>query len=54
MNVQTDVGDEEVTISVDGETVGSLPRNFYDSWSDRITNDPETCLSACLSERFDD
>lgn len=53
MNVETELGDEEVTINVDGETVGTLPRTFYESWSDRISNDPESCLSACLSDQPD-
>ncbi len=48
MNVKTDVTDEEVIIRVDGERVGVLDRAFWDDWTARIDNDPETCLSACL------
>lgn len=51
MDVETELGHDEVTISVDGESVGTLPREFYEEWSQRIENDPESCLSACLAER---
>lgn len=53
MNVETERTAEEVTIRIDGEVVGTLTREFWEEWTDRIENDPETCLSACLAERPD-
>lgn len=49
MDVKTEVTEREVIIRVDGEQVGSLDREFWNEWSARIDNDPETCLSACLA-----
>ena len=39
------------TVSADGEVVGTVPREFWEEWTDRIKNDPETCLSTCPSGR---
>lgn len=49
MDVKTEVTEREVIIRIDGEQVGSLDREFWNEWSARIDNDPETCLSACLA-----
>ncbi len=49
MNVETEVTEREVIIRVDDEQVGSLDREFWNEWTARIDNDPETCLSACLA-----
>jgi hypothetical protein len=49
MNVDADVSEDEVLIRVDGERVGALDRAFWDDWTARIDDDPETCLSACLA-----
>jgi hypothetical protein len=49
MNVTADVRDEGVLIRVDGERVGVLDRAFWEDWTASIDDDPETCLSACLS-----
>lgn len=49
MNVETDITEQEVIILVDDEPAGSLDRDFWNEWTGRIDNDPETCLSACLA-----
>ena len=51
MDVETKLAEETVTVRADGEVVGTVPREFWEEWTDRIENDPETCLSACLSRR---
>lgn len=51
MNVETEHTAENVIVHVDGEAVGTLTREFWDEWTDRIENDPESCLSACLADR---
>ena len=51
MDVETEFAGETVTVSADGEVVGTVPREFWEEWTDRIENDPETCLSVCLSRR---
>jgi hypothetical protein len=48
MNVDADVRAEAVTVYVDGEAVGTVGRDWWDDWTARIDNDPETCLAACL------
>ncbi|WP_299235552.1 hypothetical protein [Natronomonas sp.] len=51
MNVETELTAENVIVHVDGDAVGTLTREFWDEWTDRIENDPESCLSACLADR---
>ena len=51
MDVETELAEETVTVRADGEVVGTAPRGFREEWTDRIENDPETCLSTCPSGR---
>ena len=45
MDIETEFAEETVTVRADGEVVGTVPREFWEEWTDRIENDPETCLS---------
>ncbi len=39
---------DEVLIRADGRPVGSLDREFFEAWSERIDDAPEACLERCL------
>jgi hypothetical protein len=54
MDIDTDIGPETVTVYVDGETAGTVDRDWWQDWSSRIDNEPEECLASCLSSADED
>ncbi|MES3517806.1 MAG: hypothetical protein PPP58_09105 [Natronomonas sp.] len=50
MDIDTQVGEREVTILVEDDPLATLDREWWDEWSERIAGEPQSCIETCLTD----